>query len=760
MNTLQLQEFFIEGGDHKTSHALLHIAEPSTPEEKKKGYFFAVCEINQSEDRDIVALQTLIDEIENRYYEIPEEEGVNSLEEVLKKINHENYVLSGKNLDLHCAVGVLKKEEVFFSCHGEPIMFLFYRNKTGAYQKMNLVENTDEGTDSNQLFRQIVQGKISPNDFLFVATPHVLDYFNPDRLEKIISTRPVRQSAEHLERVLSELKSKLSFGGLIIHLQQDLNEIPVKKASPVVKGSSEKSLHSLFATEQNTTSTLSSSFIPNLGNHFKNLINKNKDKEEYPETIHLKEEEVPSAKAEISSGHARQHRPNPALLNNRPKTDWVETTKTVLMVILNILKKIALGTCWVLALLINIVYACLRFFALLFFVITNVKNRRANILENWHRQITIIRTNLLQLPLITKILLATTIILVAVFILSIYLIRSNKANAAAEKQFTDTVQLITSAKDAAESALIYKNESSALTELQTAKAYLANLNCKNKKTVCDELNNQLENLLIKIRKVSIVNSEVLIDWSDYQNKLDKIIKIKNKIIALSPDNGEVLIYNLTTKEKSVLKLGGKLQALSAPKENDYALVLTQDNSFWRFNPDDNTIKKITVTFPQKAVTIQSMVIYNRRLYTLDTQNGQIYKHENNRDGFNLGTEWIKDNTNNIKDGVDLAIDGDIYITHQNGQISKFTKGELQTFTISGLDPILNGGAEIWTYNDVENIYTLDTVGKRLIILNKTGQLQTQVTATTWQTPVSFATDDESKQAYILDANKVYSLLLP
>ena len=131
MNTLQLQEFFVEGGDHKTSHALLHIAEPSTPEEKKKGYFFAVCEINQSEDRDIVALQNLIDEIENRYYETPEETGTNCLEEVLTKINHESYVLSSKKLDLNCAVGVLKKEEVFFSCHGEPLMFLFYRNKNG-----------------------------------------------------------------------------------------------------------------------------------------------------------------------------------------------------------------------------------------------------------------------------------------------------------------------------------------------------------------------------------------------------------------------------------------------------------------------------------------------------------------------------------------------------------------------------------------------------------------------------------------------------
>lgn len=758
MNTLQLQEFFIEGGDHKTSHALLHIAEPSTPEEKKKGYFFAVCEINQSEDRDIVSLQNLIDEIENRYYEIPEEEGVNSLEEVLTKINHESYLLSGKNLDLHCAIGVLRQEEVFFSCHGEPLMFLFYRNKTGSYQKMNLVENTEGSAESSQLFRQIVQGKISPNDFLFVATPHVADYFNPDRLEKIISTRPVRQSAEHLERVLSELKNKLSFGGLIIHLHPDLNEAAkIKKPSPAVKGSSEKSLHNLFATEQNTTSTLSSSFFPNLGNKFKNLVSQENTEPTQPIQT---EELTPTANAEITSSHTRQHRPSPAALNNQPKNDWLKNVQTILAITFNIIKKIALVIWWILAFIINIAHSFLRFFILLFLVATNIKNRRANILENWRRQLTSLKNSLQQLPLLTKILLTLTIILIIVFIFSVFLIRASRVKAAAEKEFNNTIQLVTAAKDAAEGALIYKNEAAALSELQKAKTYLSSLNCKNQKTICEELNTQLEGLLTKIRKVTVATPATIIDWTDYQNKLNKIIKIKNKIIALSPDNGEILIYNLLTKEKSLLKLGSKLQALAIPKENDYALVLTQENSFWRFNPDDNTIKKVEITFPQTNINIQSMVIYNRRLYTLDTLNGQIYKHENNRDGFGLGKEWVKNNTANIKSGTDIAIDGDIFIVHQDGHTSKLTKGEFQTFAIAGLDPILSNSAEIWTYNDIESIYLLDSVGKRFIILNKEGQLQSQTIATAWQAPTSFTIGDNNKQIYVLDQNKVYSLLLP
>ena len=42
---MHLNEFFVEGSSPEESHVLLNITEPSTPEERGKGYFFAICEI-------------------------------------------------------------------------------------------------------------------------------------------------------------------------------------------------------------------------------------------------------------------------------------------------------------------------------------------------------------------------------------------------------------------------------------------------------------------------------------------------------------------------------------------------------------------------------------------------------------------------------------------------------------------------------------------------------------------------------------------
>ncbi len=66
---LEINEFFVEGKDHKKSHVLLHIAEPVSRREKERGYFFVVAEINDGYEEQIEYLQQIIDDIEHDYYD-------------------------------------------------------------------------------------------------------------------------------------------------------------------------------------------------------------------------------------------------------------------------------------------------------------------------------------------------------------------------------------------------------------------------------------------------------------------------------------------------------------------------------------------------------------------------------------------------------------------------------------------------------------------------------------------------------------------
>lgn len=750
-NVLQLHEFFVEGGNQERSHVLLHITEPSTPEEKNKGYFFAVAELNDTETRHIVRLQEIIDEIENSYYETPNHEDKNALEIVLEKINRNAYTLTAPEITLNCAVGVIRPPEVIFSFYGSPQMLLFYKNREELYQKMDLVTaNQSDESDNRQLFGQIIQGKISPDDYLFVGTPHIVDYFNHDRLYKIITTRPARQSAEHLERVLGELKNELSFGGMVIHLNKGAAEhLSAKKERPAKEASPGGSLHNLFNTEQNTASILSSSMFPRMGDRLKNAFKSMSDSQTQRQTATPRP--VPGPTAEITASHLRQHHAA-KLAENKGQNNYPRIIGTILLKTGKFLIRMLAGLAWA---LYSFIVALGRLLMSLFFVITNYQNRRRNVWDNlkraWHSRL----ENFYQLPLATKVLLIAAVAIAAVFAVSIAILRVEQNNAAAEARFQTAVNAIKNHTDAAESAVIYNDNLTALDELQTGRTLFAELDCKKHQSECQNVKTQIENLAGSVQKLKTTDAVLLTDFSSAA--LKKIIRIGGKILTYGPTSS-VYIYDLLTKNTSSFTAAGDgFTAAAVPKENDYALFLFANKNILRYSPKDGATQKIDISYPKDNANIAGMVIYNRRLYTLDTANGEIYRHDSIKTGFGPGKEWLKNSLSELNKGVDLTIEGDIFVLENDGNIARFAGGARQDFAVQGLDPLLTGGNQIFSYVDLNYLYVLDASNKRLIILEKDGRLKQQITAPQFNNPTGVIVDEPAGTAYIIDGGKLYQI---
>lgn len=740
---LQLHEFFIEGGKREKSHVLLHITEPSTPSEKQKGYFFAVCELNQGDTKKIVRLQNIVDEIEERYYESPENINEHSLETVLKKINREHQDDQIDNL--HCVLGVIRNDTIVFSFCGSPKMLLFYQTKDGLHKKMDLInENEDANID---LFSQIVEGKITPNDFLFIATPALKEYFTDDRLQKIITTRPARQSAAHIEKVLSDIRNETSFGGLVVHLKEETAFTQATtQRKPFLKGGSVKSLNNLFNTEKNTANTLSPSLFPKM----------NRSAEVENEEQAEVEKFRPIMPTEISATHLRQFQPRTAQPQDEDKFK-----KIILLTTQGIwtgIKFIGKVLYWIVVILFKIIMEIGNKLLLLFFVATNYQNRRRNIIDNWNKQWQSFKLYLRTMPRTTKIMFGLIGLVIVAFVGSVLVIRARQTELAQEQKSQEIIRQISIHKDAADSAVIFKDNTTALTEAKTVKQLISELNCKSYKKQCEDFNNQIDGILSQIRKETIAQPELLYDFSQTQNNLNQLIRINNQILAFSSTSSSMMIYDLLTKQARTLdsKIKGFNDA-AVPKENDYVAFLYNNKDVVSYNPKDSTFTGAEISYPNPAVKIDSLIVYNRRLYTLDTQNGQIYKHENIKTGFGPGKDWVKDLSVDVKNAVSLTTDGDMFVGLKNGQIEKITAGTKQPFVISGLDPEMKSAAKIWTYTDKEYLYVLDSDNKRLLVLQKDGTLSSQITATAWKHPTGLVVDETNKRAFILDSGKLWEI---
>lgn len=771
---LQLNEFFIEGDKQDLSHVLLHIIQPSTPEEeKKKGYFFAICEINKSNKNDVLNLQALMDKIENDYYETPDTAETNALEMIFEEINKENFILSGDDSELNCLVGTLKGNELTFSFCGSPEAVLFYKNKFGQYKKMDLIAANEEENDEGKLFSQIIQGKISDGDYFFAGTAHIANCFNHDRLQKIITGRTAEQSAEHLEKVLRNIKNGYSYGGLIAHFTPEFS------GSSAIKSEHEKKPN-LSDTEAQTARTLSPSLIENLNTKVKTIMNSRRDadddeeeEEEENDGQIKKTQTIPTNKNIIFASATRPEQEDNSSSRIKPHTkssspdDQISVyLKMIISTVWKGLRYAGLGIYWLFFALAKVIVNIGRFFIMLFIILINYKNRRRSILEAWSESRRRFFQNIKDLPLLTKILAIASIVFIIVFVISILFLQAQKNSAESNRLYEENLQMINNKIDAAESAMIYGDERGAKNQMTEANNYITNFECRPiDQPTCANITGRLSELALKLQKMETVKLDLIIDWNSMGfSDVQKIIKLDTKIIGFSPNSNSLLIYDLLTKKNNEVKptentLSGFIDG-TVPKEDDYVAFLASDNkSIALYDPKTNILKKAQISYSTQEPKIQSIVVYNRRLYSLDTQTNQIYRHDNIVGGFGIGKDWLQASGINIRDGIDITIDGDLFVQKLNGAVYKFTQGAEQMFELETIDPVLSGGNEIWTYNDADNFYLLDASNKRVVVFDKNGALIRQITANEFASPVGMVVEETKNTAYILDSGKVYQFNL-
>lgn len=753
---LRLHEFFIEGGDPEKSQVILHITEPSTREEQIKGIFFVLSEITGGTPDYIEELEKTIEQAKKIYYESPQQPE-QALEQALDSVNKQSIHLIKPYATLESAIGVLVNNTIIFAFYGKPHITLFYKNRENSYLELDLVKQNSplpvETPETNQtLFSQIIQGKITPGDYIFIASSGSLSVTKGDQLRQLITTRSPKESTMLIERGLRGLASTRSYGGLILSLTKPaVMSNSETKYRPQAHGSA-ASLQQFFSTEQKTNETLSSSIGRHLGNKLQSKI------DTLNQTTHQNQRHS-------NSGEETNYIPPRARIretarNHSSKLSY-NTGKNFLLGISYLGKGILKIGIFIGNFFVGIAHTIGNCAV----VISNYRNRRALVLDGWARTWRGYKEHFWQLPLLTKALFGVSLILIIVFIVSIFHIRSNQQQVAEQKAFDEGVHVLQTKLDSTESALIYNNTQTALAELTAAEDGLTLLRTSCAKPgrpeACSTIKKRIEELLLKVRNITSVDAQIITSLP--LASATGMVKINTLLLAYSPNTSTIFTYNLLTKESgTLLTTSTGFIAAAVPKENDYALFLATDGTLLSFNPKDKTFKAQLFSLPSSPVghTITSLTVYNRRLYSLDAATGQLYRHETIRGGFGPGREWVKDSSLDTRGSVDVTIDGDIFILNPNGTLKKFTNGLAQSFVLQTTDPLLTSARRISTYTDLAYLYLLDTTGKRLLMYDKTGKLFKQVMSPQFSGPADMIVDEPNKTVYIIDGDKIYKIDLP
>jgi len=737
---LELKEFFVEGHDHDKSHVILHITEPSV-NDVKKGYFFALAEIKGGTRDEIIELEKIFDDLEKSYYNTQNSSEKNALELSLEFINRRAHeVLEGSEAEIDCFVGVLEDFHLTFSTHRAPLAALFY-SKDGKLGHLSIV---DPEEDTKQFFSSLTEGDLHTGDSLLIATPQMSEFFSNDRLEKLILTRSTDESVEHIEKVLKQLRSGYSYGGVLLHSAEKHEIAKTGKKPRDMSHGSVASLHSLVQREKETSTTLSPPLFYETREKMKNFLEERKEKME--EQTERNDEN----RKKIHSNES--HRSHSSSSESTTKADIVLMLGRVLISCLKAILFVVVTTARFLQSL----------FSNIFILITNRRGKREevirNIRESYRRKIDFF----VHLPLLSKVLLGIALTSLLIFSGSVVYLKMNQSKEENKQQYTNLINAIEEKKNAAEASLLYNDESRALSLLQEAQGYLAQVpqNSPEQKAQAQTLTEQLSATMSKLQKMTLINPELLADLTTKNPTAQGtfMIRIENQLLISGREDANLYSVSLDTKEVSA-QLHDTLPSLgpgSTPKEQDKVVFLLQNDKIAEFTKSTKALIQKEISFPIANVRSQALGLYNRRLYTVDATNNQIFKHSQTLSGYDKGTAWITDSTVDIKNAISLAIDGDLYVLQSSGVITKLTAGKNAPFETTGILPPLNKPVHLWTSSDSQTIYILEPENKRIILLDKTGKFLKQFTSPQFQKLTSMVVDEKEKKIYILDSNKIYS----
>ena len=149
-------------------------------------------------------------------------------------------------------------------------------------------------------------------------------------------------------------------------------------------------------------------------------------------------------------------------------------------------------------------------------------------------------------------------------------------------------------------------------------------------------------------------------------------------------------------------------------------------------------------------------IYQNKLYVVAPEN-KIFKYSSSITGFTQETSWLKEGSAvSLDDATDLAIDSTLWVLKQNGEILKFFKGAREPFSFT-ISPPLTKPVKLFTDLDLKYLYILDAGTNRIVILEKDGELLTQLTAEEFSHVKDFAVDEGEKKIYVLDQGAVFMI---
>lgn len=161
---------------------------------------------------------------------------------------------------------------------------------------------------------------------------------------------------------------------------------------------------------------------------------------------------------------------------------------------------------------------------------------------------------------------------------------------------------------------------------------------------------------------------------------DKMAMTKNgKLLVVDSAMGVVVSTEVSTKDIRVIAGKGEAEGwIDVTGEDKKTLIM---NKIGVKNVEKG---QQVLTFDAAVVNPISIGRFMENIYILDGTNKEIFKYAAVGENYGDRSRWLKQGQSMGFIPVDMAIDADIWVVAESGQVEKFRRGAKEQFTVGGL----------------------------------------------------------------------------
>lgn len=239
---------------------------------------------------------------------------------------------------------------------------------------------------------------------------------------------------------------------------------------------------------------------------------------------------------------------------------------------------------------------------------------------------------------------------------------------------------------------------------------------------------------------------------------DKFTLSGSSLLLLDNSSKSLVVVDINKKSNQVLAGADQLGSASLASINgSFAFVYSLDKGVLRI---DSSNKKVTaVAKNDKEVdNVSDLTGFGSNVYLLSSGKNQIWKYTPTSSGYSDKIAYLTSGTKaDFNRALRMQIESSVYVLKKGGEISRFTKGAADNFSLSGLDKGVKDPKSIFISSDTDNLYILDSGNSRLVVVTKIGAYKAQYQGDRFGTASDLVVDEKGKKVYLLDGNKIYTM---